>query len=259
MIHLGLIGYPLTHSKSPRLHQEIALLNHIEIKYDLYPLNDISEVKTLIKQLKEGLIKGFNVTIPYKESVISYVDQLTDIAKKIKAVNTVYIKDGKIIGDNTDYDGFKYLFESFHDKSYQEIAILGTGGAALACYHVLKDLGYHPLMVSRNKVMASNQVFDQVLSYEDLYKRHVDLIINATPIGMYPKVDQSPLELYYVQDKAVIDLIYNPDITLMMKHAKRAINGLGMLIVQGIVAQSRFIDKTSDLDLYIKQLKGVNL
>src|SRR5690606_18751610 len=121
MIHLGLIGYPLTHSKSPRLHQEIALLNHIEIKYDLYPLNDISEVKILIKQIKESLIKGFNVTIPYKESIMSYVDQLTDIAKKIKAVNTVYIKDGKIIGDNTDYDGFKYLFESFHDKSYQEI------------------------------------------------------------------------------------------------------------------------------------------
>lgn len=259
MINLGLIGYPLSHSKSPRLHQEIALLNHVDINYNLFPLKDISEVNELVQRLRNGSLQGFNVTIPYKESVMSYIDQLTDIAKRIKAVNTVYMRDGLIIGDNTDYHGFKYLFESFYENTYQRIAILGTGGAALACYHVLKDLGFKPFVVTRNKVIGLNKSFDQVLTYEELYHINVDLIINATPIGMYPMIDESPLDLKYVKGKAVIDLIYNPQITQIMKHAKRSINGLSMLIVQGIVAQDRFINKTSDIDSYLLKLKGVNL
>ena len=244
---LGLIGHPLNHSKSPKLHQIIGNYLNRHIDYQLFDIADISDVKLLIDGLKKGTYNGFNVTIPYKETIIPFLDVLTPKAQKIGAVNTIYLKDDLVIGDNTDYAGFQYLFEK-QIKIYNPngIVILGSGGAAKACYTVCKDFGYDPFVVSRQT--KSGESFDKVISYKDLEHTKYDLIINATPIGMYPNNTLSPLEQDLVKDKYVIDLIYNPLPTTLMTNTDHSIGGLDMLIVQALESQKIWFNEDSHIN-----------
>ncbi len=233
----GLVGYPLSHSYSPKLHEIIAQEKGVFLEYKLFPIKEIKQIETIISKLKRHEIYGFNVTIPYKESIMPYLDVISDKALKIKAVNTVYLKDGKVYGDNTDYDGFKGLLDqNMIDLSNKKVIILGSGGASKAVYQVLMDLAIEPIVVSRTKIV--DQAFKHIMLYEDLKASDYDVIINTTPVGMYPLVDQSPLEAKYVKDKLVIDLIYNPKETKLMHDGKNSFNGLDMLIIQAMVAEN---------------------
>lgn len=242
----GLIGHPLGHSKSPKLHKIIASYFSRQLVYKLFDMDHIDKVKPLIEGLKNGIYHGFNVTIPYKEAVLPFLDIITPKAQKIGAVNTIYFKDNQVIGDNTDYDGFLYLIkqQSIIKKIMNPI-ILGSGGAAKSSYAVLKDLGFDPVVVSRNP--KDNVHFNHIISYDKLPSYSYDLVVNTTPIGMHPNINQSPLDESLVHDKFVIDLIYNPLETTLMKYAKHSIGGLDMLIVQAFKAQNIWFGEEKEL------------
>ncbi|HRO42356.1 MAG TPA: shikimate dehydrogenase [Flavipsychrobacter sp.] len=228
----GLIGYPLTHSFSPAYFKKKFEKHNIDAAYEKYEFADISFFPTLIKNNPE--LKGLNVTIPHKTSIISCLDKLDDAAKEIGAVNCIDIRDGKLKGYNTDVIGFEEslfpLLKPFHKKAL----ILGTGGSSQAVKYVLKKLKIEALSVSRNKK-------EDVIIYEELdneaMKEHL-LIINTTPIGMYPNVDSCPDIPYHflTKDHLLYDLIYNPAETKFLRLGKEkgsvVKNGLEMLQLQ---------------------------
>ncbi|PKK96329.1 MAG: shikimate dehydrogenase, partial [Tenericutes bacterium HGW-Tenericutes-3] len=229
----GLIGHNISYSKSPKIHLFMAKKLGIDMTYELLDV-DADQIPSLIKDLKEGLFKGFNVTIPYKETVIPYIDILTSRAKKIGAVNTIYLKDGAIIGDNTDYDGFLGCLNINEiDPKGKQVYILGTGGAAKAVYAVLKDLGAHITVVSRNKKHA-DLFFGEVIEYKDIKPSKVDIYIQTTPVGTFPDVNASVLTKNEVEGKTVVDLVYNPLVTQIMKHSQKGVSGIYMLIIQAL-------------------------
>lgn len=229
----GLIGYPLEHSFSGKYFAEKFEKENIQnCEYRLFPLENIQK----FEELKKQEIAGLNVTIPYKEQIIHYLDELDEHAKSIGAVNVIQFKNGKIKGYNSDYYGFidsllKFLPAAFKSKAL----ILGTGGASKAIKQVLTDLSIPYKIVSRKGG------FD--FTYDDLNAKpeffdDFHLIINTTPLGTYPKVEEKP-ELPYEtlsEDHYLYDLVYNPSETSFMKAGEKrgakTINGLEMLIGQ---------------------------
>lgn len=229
---LGLIGYPLSHSFSKAYFTEKFEKENIdEHEYQLFPLATISEVKALLT--KENL-KGLNVTIPYKQQVIPFLDELDEEAAKVGAVNTIKIVDGKTKGFNTDIYGFEYSLQPLLKSHHKKALILGTGGAAKAVAYVLEKLNIAYIFVSRKPT-------EKQLAYSDIdeviLKEHT-ILINTTPLGMYPKIDACPtLPYQQLTDQHILyDLVYNPAETLFMTKGKaqKAVvkNGLDMLHLQ---------------------------
>lgn len=255
MKNFGLIGKKLNHSISPFLHGEIARIYKNNLAYQIFEIPEAVFFKKATNLLKEDKINGFNITIPYKEEVIPYLDTLSDIAKSIGAVNTIYIKDQNIIGENTDYYGLLELIRlneiEVKDKN---VIILGTGGAAKCAYRVISDLSGHATYVTRDK--NNTNISEKVITYNDLDKVEYEIIINATPIGMYPNVDESPLSFDLVEGKTVIDLIYNPQKTKLMTYGGKSVNGIEMLIIQAIYAQNLWFNKSNEIQKeVIEELK----
>lgn len=239
----GLIGYPLTHSFSKRYFTEKFEKEGIkDCRYELFELKEINDFPSVLKNNPD--LKGLNVTIPHKEAVMKFLDELDEPVKNIGAVNVIKIMDGKLKGYNSDYHGFiKSLFNLvFDDPSDPEgkqmeivpkALVLGTGGAAKAVKAALKDHYFPFQTVSRTPGTAD-------LTYKDLpdviseYK----LIINTTPVGMYPKTENCPDIPYekITSGHYLFDLVYNPEETLFMKKGKekgaRTKNGLEMLKLQ---------------------------
>jgi len=227
---LGLIGYPLSHSFSPGYFAEkFEKLGLSNSEYRAYSIDHISKID---KIFKSG-VTGLNVTIPYKEQVIPYLDKLSEEAQEIGAVNTIKIVDGMKVGHNTDVYGFQAsLLEQLDNIIVKKALVLGSGGAAKAVGFVLDRLRIEYQIVSRSK---SN------LSYTDLnaeiLKNH-KLIINTTPLGMYPKIDSCPDIPYEALSKKhfLYDLVYNPEKTLFLIKGESAgsciKNGNDMLILQ---------------------------
>ncbi|MBU1094142.1 MAG: shikimate dehydrogenase [Firmicutes bacterium] len=255
----ALIGHDISYSKSPWIHRFMAKKLHMDMTYDLLEV-EADELKDLIDDLREGLYQGFNVTIPYKEVIIPYLDELTYKAKNIGAVNTIYIKNGIVYGDNTDYDGFVGLLESNQiNVRSKNVYILGTGGAAKAVYHALIDLGANVTVVSRN-LATKEKIFNHVIEYGEIKPHMVDIYVQATPIGTYPNVNVSVLTKDEVEGKVVIDLIYNPLETQIMKDSKQGISGISMLIIQALKSEEIWFDQEIELtDQLMKQLKEVIL
>lgn len=232
----GLIGEKLGHSFSKEIHEKLT-----NYKYDLVEL-DRKELDVFFKEKK---FKGINVTIPYKTTVIPYLDYMDESAKKIGAVNTIVNKNNMLKGYNTDYHGFLYTLE--HHKvnvKGKKVIVLGNGGASRAVIAVLKDLKAGEI------ITVGRTLRDNSISFEECYENHTDgeIIINTTPVGMYPKVDASPLELETFNSCThVIDLIYNPSQTKLLREANKKdiyeINGLEMLIAQAKVSSKYFLDK----------------
>lgn len=226
----GLIGKKLSHSYSEIIHKYLFAANNIDALYTLIEVEE-NELLGCINDLKCNLYKGYNVTIPYKEAIMKYCDILTDSAKEIGAVNTIYLKDGMVVGDNTDYVGFirqlKYYNIDVYDK---DVYVLGNGGSSKAIKYALKELGANVFVVSRSGAE---------MSYETLMKiNHYDLLINTTPLGMYPNIDNSILDECYIKKADIcIDLIYNPKITKFLSFANEGYNGLSMLIFQAVKAE----------------------
>lgn len=231
----GLIGHKLGHSFSPQIHSLLA-----DYEYKLYELEE-NEVGSFLKM---GEFDAINVTIPYKKTVMPYLDFISDTAKKIGSVNTIVNKDGKLYGYNTDYYGFSYMVkESGIGIKDKKVLVLGTGGASLTVKAVLKDMGAKEI-VSISRTGEHN--------YTNLYLHYdADVIVNTTPVGMYPENGVSPVSLSdFTALSGVLDLIYNPSVTRLLYDAKRAgiphINGLTMLAAQAKRAAELFLDTAID-------------
>lgn len=246
MYKFGLIGEKLPHSKSPEMHAEIMKENKIEGTYDLIeiPKDRFEEYFTA---LKDAGYHGLNVTIPYKETIIPYLDELSPQAKYIGAVNTIAFRAGRLIGHNTDYFGFQeLLLKNDVPVKGKEAIVLGSGGAAKAVTKVLLDLGIFDLtIVSRGK---QNFHGLYTVSY-DYFKeggRKCDLLINCTPVGMFPHSEASPLPKEYIRADYAVDLIYNPIETLFLKYAKEqgshVLNGIQMLWEQAVKAEQIWLE-----------------
>lgn len=257
VFHLGLIGYPLRYSFSPKMHTAALKACGLEGDYSLFPVHpdDSKGLKDLLGRVRSCEIQGLNVTIPHKQNVIQWLDDLTPIAKTIGAVNTIYLKDKKLIGDNTDVPGFQSDLRQFLFNRKSEIqdrksaVVLGAGGAARAVVYALLDNGWEVTITARRIEQArqlSNTFTGRKLriadSFPDIELSNVDLIVNTTPVGMSPNVDQSPLpgDLSLPPHISVYDLVYNPSETKLISNAHaqgvHAITGLGMLIEQAALA-----------------------
>lgn len=235
----GLIGYPLGHSFSKKFFSAKFEEENIDAQYNLYELDDISKFTQLINDVR---LDGLNVTIPYKEKVITFMDELDDTAAKIGAVNVIkFTWEGntlKLKGFNSDAIGFENSLLPFLKPCHQKALILGTGGASKAINYVLNKLGIKTLFVSRTK--GENRITYSELSQEIMadYK----LIINASPVGTYPHINECPDIPYQsiTDDHLLYDVVYNPAETLFMKkgieRGAQAINGEQMLIGQAIAA-----------------------
>lgn len=255
MKRFGLIGKNISYSLSPKLHNLIASVNNLNISYELIDINS-NELLIYINKLKEGIYNGYNVTIPYKEEIIPFLDELTNAAKAIGAVNTIYYKDNKLIGDNTDYLGFDYtlsLSNALNDN-LKDVYVMGSGGAAKSVYYALNKRNIKPVIVSRD---SDNSFFKNVITYEDFKEViNIDLIINTTPIG---NID-NPGVLFEKDNKnikTIIDLTYNPTQTLLMDYSTNSYSGLEMLIFQAIESQKRWHNKPlKDDKKTINKIKG---
>lgn len=255
MLRFGLIGKTLSHSISPQIHKIIMKELNISGSYELFEIYEGELKKNIDKLIKDG-IKGLNVTIPYKVAIMDCIDELSDEAEKIGAVNTIRVKNGVLKGYNTDYFGFKNTIDRFDIKIKNKDAfILGTGGAAASVYQCLHDMGaLNITLVSRDKDKLKSFWNRNVISYEDLNRYKGGIIVNCTPCGMYPDSKSSPVP-YYILDNfdAAVDLVYNPQRTVFLDYAKKAgiksVNGLYMLISQAIEAESIWNDITIDYEL----------
>ncbi|GHT70703.1 shikimate 5-dehydrogenase [Bacteroidia bacterium] len=236
----GLIGYPLKHSFSRGYFNEKFTSENIDAEYVNFEIPTIGDFKKVIADNPD--LKGLNVTIPYKEQVIPLLDELGENAKKIGAVNVIKIvrekKKVKLIGYNSDIIGFKESIEPFLKPCHKTALILGTGGAAKAIFHGLNQLGIDAMFVSRTKS-------DGVLTYNELSPEIMQVyqvIVNCTPVGMYPKTDECPAIPYELlsPDHLLYDLLYNPNETLFMKKGQEqgatVKNGLEMLLLQAFAA-----------------------
>ncbi len=238
MKKLGLIGYPLGHSFSKKYYLEKFKNENIQgIDYDLYPISTIEEFPALYRG--DSAFYGVNVTIPYKQAVIPYLNELSPEASAIGAVNCIQIiqtpgEDPYLIGHNTDVIGFMNSLAPLLTEQHKAALILGNGGATKAVIYALEKLGISYQIVSRSKTADHN-------TYEDLNTdtiRDHKLIINCSPVGTAPNIEQSPNIPYegIGNSHLLYDLIYNPTETLFLKNGKErgaAIkNGLEMLILQ---------------------------
>jgi shikimate dehydrogenase len=233
MRQFGLIGYPLSHSFSKKYFtQKFAEEGIHNCNYELYPIASINEFPALLQEVK-GL-EGINVTIPYKEAVLPFLDEQTAAVQEIGACNCIHIKDGKLIGHNTDVTGFRQSIEPFLQPHHQQALILGTGGAAKAVAWVFKQLGIRFQIVSRKKTATT-------ISYDELdaaMMQTVELVINTTPLGMQPNVLDKPSLPYHCINNRFLcyDLVYNPEKTRFLQLAEEQgatiKNGADMLLIQ---------------------------
>lgn len=237
----GLIGFPLTHSFSQAYFNRKFEAEGIPAHYINYELPDIGDLMEVISEYPT--LSGLNVTIPYKEQVIPYLNEIDEDARKIGAVNVIkFIRkkgnDIKLKGYNSDIIGFSDSIRPLLNPERNKALILGTGGAAKAVRQGLINLGVEPLMVSRTPN-------EGVITYADITPEVMDahkIIVNTTPLGMYPHVDECPDIPYGLLTSSHLcyDLLYNPDVTLFMKKSSEmgaeTKNGLEMLLLQAFVS-----------------------
>ena len=235
MAKYGCIGKILTHSFSKEIHSKLA-----DYEYELIELNE-DEIEDFFKSKDFNAI---NVTIPYKQTVIPYLDSLSDVARRIGAVNTIVNRNGKHYGYNTDYYGMKALIKKIGiDLNGKKVLILGTGGTSKTARILTEDMGASEIItVSRSKT-------ENYITYEEAVNEHsdVNVIINTTPSGMYPDCEGIPIDISSFNElEGVMDAVYNPLCTYLVLRAKekgiKAEGGLYMLVMQAFVAVEKFLD-----------------
>ncbi len=270
MKHFALIGQPLGHSYSQLLFEE-AVPGHIAD----YRMHEISSLGGLRRWIDESDISGFNVTIPYKEAILPLLDTLSPEAKAIGAVNCVKVSNGRLMGYNTDAPAFRQTLEETLSSLHLPLStihsalILGTGGAARAVAYALSQMGIKYTFVSRHPEEHDNAIgyksfqlstflpASQALSTaESKYNpaKNFQLLVNATPVGMYPNTDASPwpseFQLPSFNFQLCYDLIYNPSPTLLMRQAAakgaKVVDGLAMLRLQAKLSRDIFFSDNTD-------------
>lgn len=232
ILKFGLIGKSLEHSFSPQYFSN--KFNSLELghTYHKIELADLSNIREHIQQLEWD---GFNVTIPFKENILTHLDELTPEAASIGAVNCVAIKNNRWIGHNTDIGGFEKSILPFLENHYPRALIIGTGGASKAVAHVLQDKGIEVFFLTRNPIKNNHLAYESIDASSLI---HFPLIINCTPLGTWPKVDELPALPYSGLTKShyLFDLVYNPAETSFMKEGIKmgcqVQNGLRMLEIQ---------------------------
>jgi len=273
---LGLIGYPLGHSLSPKIHTAALKACGLKGDYSLFPIapHDKQGLKDLLARVRSGEITGLNVTIPHKQNVIELMDELTATAKAIGAVNTIYLHQDKLIGDNTDTSGFLSDLKIFLTlecgsllSHLQEQApalqkkalVLGAGGSARAVVYALLYDGWDVTIAARRieqaqQLSQSFGKYDLRLSTFNLQPSTFNLIVNTTPLGMTPNTETSPLPENVILSKHtfIYDLVYNPRETKLVRDARaqglNASTGLGMLIEQAALAFEKWTGAKADRD-----------
>ena len=249
----GLIGEKLSHSFSKEIHESLASYT--------YELCEIAR-ENLADFLQKREFSAINVTMPYKKEVIPHLDEVSAVASELQAVNCIVNKNGKLFGYNTDYFGMRDLIlRSSIDISGKKVLILGTGGTSRTSSLVCKDLGAYEI------IRASRSANDGAISYAEAYEKHfdADIIINTTPVGMYPNSYESPINIdKFTNLRAVFDAVYNPLSTDLVLSAKEkgihAEGGLYMLVSQAVHAVELFTDINFDNsktdEIYNKILKS---
>ena len=236
------IGRPVDHSLSPQLHNYWIKVNKINAIYDKKDLDD-SELKDLITSIKDKKIDGVNITVPYKKKIIPHLDELSEEAKKTESVNTIFMKDDKLIGHNTDIEGFELsIRDANFDIKKKTILILGAGGVVPSIIYALNKMQVF-------KVIVSNRTKEKALYLKNLFQKttivnwgeipNFDMIINATSVGLKDNEDLK-LDFSKVKNKFFYDVIYNPSETNFLKSGKkfgnRTVNGKMMFIYQAHLA-----------------------
>jgi shikimate dehydrogenase len=237
------IGNPIEHSLSPRLHNYWMRKNNIDAIYEKKKIKE-GDLKELILDIKKEKIHGINVTVPFKKTVINYLDDLTEVSKKTQSVNTIYKKEDKILGHNTDVGGFEKSFtEIDYEVKNKKIFILGAGGVVSSIIAGLKNLG-------GSEIILSNRTKENAKKLKELYSdlkildwgqnTDFDIIINATSLGL-KKEDNINLNLQNIgKNKLFYDVIYNPSITNFLQEGKKlgnkTINGRLMFVYQAQLA-----------------------
>ena len=233
MRQFGLIGYPLSHSFSANyFNTKFQELEITDCTYDLFPIEEIRHVELIFHSYPD--LHGLNVTIPYKESIITYLDEIDPAAQKIGAVNCIKIENGIKKGYNTDYIGFRNSLKPFMSFLRKNAIVLGNGGSSKAVQYALQQMEFEITVVTRNP--TKNQLSYAILTEELI--ANAGIIINTTPLGMYPNVQEKPDIPYSAihEGQLAYDLIYNPDITQFLKSAEKngaeKLNGMEMLKLQ---------------------------
>lgn len=230
----GLIGEKLGHSYSKIIHEKLA-----DYTYDLCPLSK-EEFKDFMEKRE---FKAINVTIPYKKDVIPYLKEMDESATAIGAVNTIVNKEGNLYGYNTDMPGFIYMVnQNKIQMKDKKVVVLGNGGAAQAIKAAVQKLG------AREMIVVDIVPAEGVISYDECFTHHTDadILVNTSPVGMYPKVDASPVDLTaFPHCQAVLDVIYNPITTKLVAQARElgmiGVTGLEMLVAQALYAVEIFL------------------
>lgn len=253
-LHLGVLGKKLGHSLSPEIHADLFRQQNLSGSYEKYEMSR-DALPHLFEFMKEHNITGLNVTIPYKEDLFQMVDILDDHAKAIGAINTVHLKDGISYGYNTDYIGVtRMLKKAGFNLSGKHTVIIGSGGASRALIY-----GFHINGASSITIAARNEEAKELLKNQFPYIETCtlneipsgDLIINTTPVGMFPNVGNSAVRADTIRKfKVAADIVYNPLITEFLRIAKKEnlqiITGLMMLVDQAIGSEEIWLEKKLD-------------
>lgn len=273
---VGIIGHPLKHSFSPQMHNMTFVnqkLNCIYLPFDI----PVANLKEALKSLVVLGIKGVNVTIPHKERIIQYLDHISEAAASVGAVNTIVIQAGQLHGYNTDVDGIIATFLPYKKEiAKSTVTIIGAGGAARAVlYSLIRHFKVGKINIINRTQEKSESLkdyfkdkmhFDNIDTYELMAKENIEvyqsskLIVNATSIGLFPNIDDTPTDLAdsFNPNQIVFDLIYNPLKTKFLEIAEtkgaNVINGLKMFVVQGAKSYELWTDKTMDVDATLKEL-----
>lgn len=271
-----LIGNPIEKSLSPIIHNSIFKSLNEDSIYLAFNIKE-NDLKNTIEAFKAMKIQGFNVTIPHKKTIIEYLDVITPEAKVIGAVNTVKNENGILVGYNTDGDGFLQTFyDNNIDIKNKNILILGSGGAAFAIGSILAIKEVQSIYIaSRNtqncillkeKInLINNNIKTETtnLSLDNIDKKSIDIIINATSLGMYPMENMSPIELNgFPQEVIVYDIVYKPKETKLIKEAKskniRTLGGISMLLNQAILSQNIWLNLDKSINVkIIEEVEGL--
>ena len=258
--HLGIIGYPIEHTFSPAMHNFISEAVHNNFIYSAY-LIPPEQLENAINAVRALDIKGINVTAPHKVEVMQYLDEVTDTARELGSVNTVVNRGGKLYGYNTDADGFCMMLEK-NDIPIKgsNILIIGAGGVTRPTVIRLIDNGASAITVLNRTKEKADSLADDIMKVKGfkinttVNSFDFDIVINTTSAGMEPQENALPTDsiseisdLSFINENtAVVDMIYNPSETRFLKESRergaKTINGLGMLIYQGVIAYELFTD-----------------
>lgn len=272
---LYLFGYPLGHSVSPQIHQ--TFLNQLDLKGEYTLLScDQEEFERQIDRLKQNQVDGFNITIPYKQEVIKFLDRLDPTAEAIGAVNTVVVEDGEWVGYNTDGLGYvQSLKEHFPElfKRKINVLVLGAGGASRGIIHAILKESIHRLTIANRSLSKAEEIVDlfagsnqvttlEASSYQEAEEKieTYDLIINTTSLGMVPNETSQAVQLDGIKKEAIVsDIVYKPLNTQLLKQAKslgaKVHHGHEMLIYQAKLAFEMWSQQTIDLEPIKKDLE----